>query len=455
VTDLQEKLGFAHYATGQHQEAVEYFDKLIAFYYKPLPTSTLRRLIDLAYNLLITYWILNFYKVRYSAETKPIDYKIMKINNWKVQCLTHINPKRVFFESFYTARFMRKKHFGIYEANLILAESSALFFTGMLFKVGQKFAEWGAEFLDENHILGWLWGKYTYMMYTYYSGIKTEIEDEEKVHGLGIQTGEYWPVSIYYLYCGFNTVEWGNEKQTVYFLNRLMELSDAFDNTFTIAQFHRLNILYYTKFRKTDKILKSTEEANTFIIKSNNLIVSFMVYCCRAMACTFQLKLAEARLNLNEADKLAKILKIPVVLVHYLIAVSYLEIAEISAGKNDSFKTKILIKATKELIKHAQKAKANLTEAFRLHAVACSIDNKPARAWKNFERSIQAGTRYDGKLELSRTYFEAGKFLRDPKNKKDSIRKMNSTECLLKSKSMFEEMNLQWDLNEYEKYIGS
>jgi tetratricopeptide (TPR) repeat protein len=455
VVDLQEKLGFAYYSTGQHQEAVEYFDILIAFYYKPLPTSTLRRLIDLAYNLLLTYWILNFYQVKSSAETRPIDHKIMKINNWKVQCLTHINPKRVFFESFYSARFMKKKHFGIFEANLILAESSALFFTGMLFKLGQKFAEWGSEFLDERHILGWLWGKYTHMMYIYYSGIKTGIEDEEKVYNLGIQTGEYWPVSIFFLYCGLNTVEWGNEKQTLHYLKLLTNLSDAFDNTFTFAQYHRLKITYHTKFRKIDEILKSTEEANAFNAKSNNLIVSFMVYWSRAMAFTFQSKLAEARINLSEADKLARILKIPVVLVHYLVSASYLGIAEISAGKYHSNSTKILVKATKELIKQSQKARANLTEAFRLHALACSIDHNPDRALKNFERSVQAGTSYGGKLELSRTYFEAGKFLRDPKNKKDRIHGMNGTECLLKAKTMFEQMNLQWDLREYENYTGN
>jgi len=60
---------------------------------------------------------------------------------------------------------------------------------------------------------------------------------------------------------------------------------------------------------------------------------------------------------------------------------------------------------------------------------------------------------YGGNLELSRTYFEAGKFLRDPKNKMERINGLNGTECLMKAKSMFEEMNLDWDLQEYEKYM--
>jgi class 3 adenylate cyclase/tetratricopeptide (TPR) repeat protein len=455
VVDLQEKLGFAYYSTGQHQEAVECFDKLIAFYYKPLPTSTVRRLADLAFNLMLTNWKLYFYKVKPEARTHPIDFKIMKINNWKAQCLTSIDPKRVFFESFYSIRFMRKKQFGTFEANLILAESSALFFTGMLFKLGQKFAEWGKEFLDEKHVLGWLWGKYTHMMYIYYSGLKTGIEDEEKVYRLGIQTGEYWPVSIFFLYCGFNTIEWGYEKQTLHYLKLLTDLSDAFDNTFTFAQYHRLTITYNTKFRKIDEIFKAAEEANTFIMKSNNLIVLFMIYSCRAMAFTFQLKLSEARTNLIEAEKLVKILKIPVVVTQYLISISYIEIAEIASSKNHIQKRKRLIKATKQLIKQSQKARANLTEAYRLHAIACCFLNKPVAAVKNFKRSIQAGTSYGAKLELSRTYFEIGKFLRDPKSKRERINGMNGTEFLVKAKAMFKEMNLNWDLAEYEKYIGN
>jgi len=32
---------------------------------------------------------------------------------------------------------------------------------------------------------------------------------------------------------------------------------------------------------------------------------------------------------------------------------------------------------------------------------------------------------------------------------------MTGFECLLRAKSMFEEMNLQWDLAEFEKYMGS
>ena len=79
--------------------------------------------------------------------------------------------------------------------------------------------------------------------------------------------------------------------------------------------------------------------------------------------------------------------------------------------------------------------------------------NKANKAFRNFEKSVKAGLKYECKLELSRTYFEAGKFLQDTKNSKKRIDGLNGVECLLKARSMFEEMNLEWDLKEYHKYM--
>ncbi len=114
---------------------------------------------------------------------------------------------------------------------------------------------------------------------------------------------------------------------------------------------------------------------------------------------------------------------------------------------------KILLKTTKDLINNAQKVRKNLTESYRLRAVVFWLLNKPNKALRNFEKSIKAAISYGGNIELSRTYFEAGKFLRDTKNKKERIVGMNGTDCLMKAKSMFKEMNVQWDLKEYEKYM--
>jgi len=454
VIDLEEKLCWAYYATGQHIEAVKYFDRVITFYDRPFPKSGLLRMLGFLYNLSLIYKIMYFYKYSPEARSNDIDRKLMKISTTKNQALTNIDPKRVFFESFEILRFIRKKHLGNFETTLVLSGASTLFFTGILFNLGQRIVAWGGKYADEKNVIGWLWAKHTQMICAYYSGVKINIEEEEKVIKLGTQIGEYWSTAIFYLYGGFVMIEQGNQKQTIHYLKRSSEVSKAFENNYTLSQYHRLNITYKLKFRKLAEMLKSTDEAFDFVVKTDYTIVLFVIYCSRSMAYCFQSKIAEARANLAEAKKLVNVVKIPIVITHYLIADCYIQIMEFKIKVTENPNIKNMLKTTKLLIKQSDKARFNYTEAYRLQAIVYQISNKPNKAILNFEKSINAGLKSGVNLELSRTYFEAGKFLRDPNNKKDRINGLNGTECLLKAKSMFEEMNLEWDLKEYENYMN-
>jgi hypothetical protein len=171
------------------------------------------------------------------------------------------------------------------------------------------------------------------------------------------------------------------------------------------------------------------------------------------MAYTFMDDLSEARKNLLEAEKFTKSLKIITLINIYLIAKCHLDIAEFRQMQGKGVKAGSIFKTTKKLIKLAWKVRNNLTEAYRLRANIFWSVNKPNKAFQNFEKSVKAGVKYECKLELSRTYFEAGKFLQDTNNSKKRIGGLNGVECLIKARSMFEEMNLEWDLKEYHKYM--
>ena len=74
-------------------------------------------------------------------------------------------------------------------------------------------------------------------------------------------------------------------------------------------------------------------------------------------------------------------------------------------------------------------------------------------AYKAFNKTIKIGEKLKAKLELSRTYFETGKFLSDPKTNYNELNGHSASHYLEKAKSMFEEMDLQWDLEEYRKFV--
>ncbi len=68
-----------------------------------------------------------------------------------------------------------------------------------------------------------------------------------------------------------------------------------------------------------------------------------------------------------------------------------------------------------------------------------------------WRKAIAEGQRLNDRLELSRTYYEVGKRLLEPKSKHKELDGIKAWDYLEKARVMFEEMDLQWDLDELEK----
>jgi hypothetical protein len=75
-----------------------------------------------------------------------------------------------------------------------------------------------------------------------------------------------------------------------------------------------------------------------------------------------------------------------------------------------------------------------------------------------WHKAIAEGQRLNDRLELSRTYYEVGKRLLEPKSKYKELDGIKAEEYLEKAHTMFQEMDLQWDLDGLEKlrlHMGS
>lgn len=69
--------------------------------------------------------------------------------------------------------------------------------------------------------------------------------------------------------------------------------------------------------------------------------------------------------------------------------------------------------------------------------------------------AIQTGEKFNSRLDLSHAYFETGKFLSDPQVKYNELNGASAIHYLEKAKAMFVEMDLQWDLEEYNKFMNN
>jgi tetratricopeptide (TPR) repeat protein len=146
-----------------------------------------------------------------------------------------------------------------------------------------------------------------------------------------------------------------------------------------------------------------------------------------------------------------------VVYTHYLISKNQLSLKIIKAqqekGESDKSKIKEFISASNKLISKSKQFVPNLTQAYILRATFYVNQKKHSKALKCFQQAINSGEKYNGRLELSRAYFETGKFLSDPNNKYKELNDHPASYYLEKAKTLFEEMDLQWDLEEYRKFV--
>ena len=91
------------------------------------------------------------------------------------------------------------------------------------------------------------------------------------------------------------------------------------------------------------------------------------------------------------------------------------------------------------------------TEALKLMGVYYWLIGKQRKVMQWWRKAIAEGQRLNDRLELSRTYYEVGKRLLESKSKYKELDGIKAEEYLEKARNMFEEMDLQWDLDELEK----
>jgi len=87
----------------------------------------------------------------------------------------------------------------------------------------------------------------------------------------------------------------------------------------------------------------------------------------------------------------------------------------------------------------------------RLMGLYYWLIGKQGKAFKWWEKPIQEGERLGVRPDLSRTYFEVGKRLLEPQSKYEEFNGIEAKGYLEKAGILFEEMNLERDLDDLER----
>jgi tetratricopeptide (TPR) repeat protein len=106
-----------------------------------------------------------------------------------------------------------------------------------------------------------------------------------------------------------------------------------------------------------------------------------------------------------------------------------------------------------QTLKVSKKFKRHRVEILRLMGTRSWLLGEHKQALKWWSESIEAGERLKFRPDLSRTYFEIGKRLSEPNSPYRELNGISSSDYLNKAKTMFEEMGLQWDLEQLERVM--
>jgi hypothetical protein len=162
---------------------------------------------------------------------------------------------------------------------------------------------------------------------------------------------------------------------------------------------------------------------------------------------------------LSATNYLTEVKPIPYFYAPFLLAQSRVEIHRMKERLETGDETNLpefrqrAFESSKRALKKSSKSAYHLTEALKTMGTYYWLIGKKSKALKWWRRSIAEGDRIGARVELSRSYFEVGKRLSEPDSKFKELDGISAIEYLRKAKKMFEEMDLQWDLDEFDKVV--
>ena len=105
------------------------------------------------------------------------------------------------------------------------------------------------------------------------------------------------------------------------------------------------------------------------------------------------------------------------------------------------------LKSGKKAVRNFKKVADHCTDVLKVMGTFYWLVSKQKKAIRYWDNSIKKrGEKLGAKLELSRTYMEVGRRLREPQSQYRYLNGISAERYLEKGKNMIEEMNIQWDL---------
>ncbi|MBC2717770.1 MAG: AAA family ATPase [Desulfobacteraceae bacterium] len=465
VAMMESNIALALFNKGQYFEAVEFLDKAMAYYGETSPKHMIS--MALKFTSCFSHFLISLYLpfLKFKRTPKKKDVEVLNLLYKKLNALAITDPKRMFIESFYFLR--RLSNFDLTKVEngygMYGGASGTFAWPGVSFRLSRKVLDFVKDKADTDDVKFNIHYDMIVSLYDFVTGHWTMAKEyDEDLVNQSLRIGEIWNTSIYNIFHGFINIDRGCFHVVQTIVDKLSEMAEVYENVFSRAHQYEVNLKLLLKQRKLHSILGEIEEGINFGHKIGMKIYVFvyLLYKARAQILLNNIDGAEESLSYAREYQAAA-LPLPYYHGNFLLCYFILNLHRLESMSETGDKSQIkkiqndAIKIGKKAIKKTQKAASDCTEALKLMGTYYWLIGKQKKALKWWNKSIKEGERLGARLELSRTYFEVGKRLLEPNSKTKELNNITAEEYLEKARTMFEEMDLQWDLDELDKVMAA
>jgi class 3 adenylate cyclase len=351
------------------------------------------------------------------------------------------------------------------EATNIILGTSGMFTVVGLFKLSKKLLEIGHAKMDTNNIKNLM----TYItMDTATNCFKGNWEKigpfDEAIFDGALKAGEFWNTINTLWTFAFIDAEKGNLVASERKIKKASDIAKNYNYDYaTVIEC----ILKSDLMLKKGRLSEAQLEAELGISLSRKLgseMHQLMLLGFRAESSILLNNEEKAKDSIQQATEIVNQQKFSVPPHHaasYFVARFLVDIQLLKnfiAYNDNSNKLNFMRKTYKsgmEALRTLRKYAPHRTKTLRLMGDYHSLIGKQNKAFKWWDKAAKKGEELGARPDLSRTYFEIGRALLDPKCNYKEWNGMLAQEYLDKARTMFQEMDLQYDLDELEKIAAS
>jgi len=461
MSELDENIGFAFFNRGYYEEAIQYLTRALFSSGIKEPKSRIHIIFRLVFSLFALMKNLYLPSIRKKKTPSFFDNRIVRIALQRGKALAIVDKKRMFIESILLAGRIFKAD--ISKSQLYfdsLCGMSALFsYTGISFRIAKKLLDYAMKSLkNEGTTISLHFYKYMETIYDCLVGNWHRKLDKNAIdHALKI--GDLNAVSIHLLYFNIMRSETGEFKTCERIIDRLRNIVENFDHDYALYTLLVMKTRYLSQKRELVDTLELANEAIGLAEKMGIEIIELSVLGPKL----------KAQVMLDELDSAKKTVEIGETVLRDLYHVPPLYVGQFYTGRflydmaifekstvlnkkqDSSTLRRAALTSGRKALSNSKMVAERRTEVYRLKGKYYWLVNKDKKALKWWSKSISEGTRLGARPELARTYMEVGKRLSESKSQYKELNGISENEYLNKARSMFKEMDLQWDLDELER----